>query len=82
MAFRFQPPYTPQWHEHKARLLARGKAEIVKEYERDWEDRERMRRREAVEGARRLELNSACKGHLKELDMRYQTMCDLDDLLR
>jgi hypothetical protein len=82
MAYRFHSPRTPQWQEHKARLLARGKAEIVKEYERDWEDRERMRRREAVEEERRRELSSACKGHLDELDMRYNTMLELDILLK
>ena len=85
MAFRFQPkppPYTPAWNANKARLLARGKAAIVGEYLRDREDRERMRRREAVESERRRELDGACKGHLKELDMRYQTMLALDDLLK
>ena len=78
MAFRFQPWYTPQWFEHKKRLLARGKQAIVEEYKRDWEDRRRL---QAVDGARRRELESACQGHVKELDMRYNTMYELDRLL-
>ena len=48
---------------------------------RDWEDRERMRRHEAVGSERRRELDGDCKGHLKALDMRYETMLELDNLL-
>ena len=78
MAFRLQPQYTPQWVEHKKKLLARGRRAIVEEYERDWEDRGRL---QAVDGARRRELESACQGHVKELDMRYNTLYELDRIL-
>jgi len=78
MAFRFQPQKSPQWFEHKKQLLARGREAIVKEYERDWQDRQRLG---AVDRARRRELESACQGHVKELDMRYNTMHELDALL-
>ena len=45
---RHQPSLGIGNNEHNSHLLATGKAEIVKEYERDWEDGERMRQREAV----------------------------------
>jgi hypothetical protein len=81
MAFRFRPQKTPGWYAHKRSLLAKGKAVIVQEYQRDREDRERVRRGEAVEATRQSELDNAWKGHLKELDLRYETMLELDKLL-
>jgi len=81
MAHRFQPPYTPRWYEHREALLKRGKKEIVDEYLRDWDDRERLRLGESVGVQRRRELESACPKHLFELDMRYETMLELDELL-
>ena len=62
----------------KKELLARGRQAIVQEYVRDWEDRGRLN---AVDGARRRELESACQVHVKELDMRYNTMYEIDGLL-
>ena len=81
MAHRFQPAYTPRWYEHKEALLKRGKKEILDEYLRDWDDRERLRLGESVGVQRRRELESACPKHLFELDMRYETMLELDELL-
>eukprot|EP00802_Teleaulax_amphioxeia_P001956 Tamp_01958.p1 GENE.Tamp_01958~~Tamp_01958.p1 ORF type:complete len:1448 (+),score=382.62 Tamp_01958:367-4344(+) len=81
MAFRFKPQHTPRWYEHKAALLRRGKEDILNEYRRDCEDRERMRGGHALASARQQELASACNSHLYQLDMRYETMQQLQDLL-
>ena len=55
--------------------------DIINEYRRDTGDRERMRRGEAVASQRKQELASACRRHLDELDMRYETMIVLQGLL-
>ena len=81
MAFRFKPQHTPRWYERKAALLRRGKEDILNEYRRDCEDRERMRGGHALASARQQELASACDSHLYQLDMRYETMQQLQDLL-
>jgi hypothetical protein len=60
---------------------AQGKEDIINEYLRDYEDRQRMLRGEAVASLRQRELQSACKSHLYELDMRYETMRELQGLL-
>jgi hypothetical protein len=81
MAFRFPRLHTREWYEHKAALLKKGKKDIINEYRRDTEDRERMSRGEAVASTRKQELASACGSHLYQLDMRYETMRELQGLL-
>ena len=56
MAFCSQPRYTPQWIEHKKKLLPKGKLATVQEYEREWDDRGRLGE---LCSARKRELESA-----------------------
>jgi hypothetical protein len=82
MAFRFPRLRTQEWYEHKAALLKKGKRDIINEYRRDTEDRERTKRGEAVASSRKQELaSSACEKHLCQLHMRYKAMLKLQDLL-
>ena len=80
MAFRFQPQHTQKWYAHKEALLKKGRREILEEYRRDCEDRERIRLGEAIASTRRQELVSACQSHTFQLGMRHETMLELQGL--
>jgi hypothetical protein len=81
MAFRVPRQHTRGWYEHKEALLKKSKKAILDEYRRDCEDRERMRSGQVVANTRQRELASACDSHLYQLDMRYETMQELQGLL-
>jgi hypothetical protein len=81
MAFRFPRQHTRRWYEHKEALLKKSKQDILNEYRRDCEDRKHIRSGQVVANTRQQELASACDSHLYQLDMRYETMQELQGLL-